>query len=76
MNLKKKRRLFNLSRALVVDMETWGVIEAAQQSETPVASIRAVSDEADEQLPDMAAIYSTNGELDSKKAEKLFRSKS
>ncbi len=69
---EEKKHLFNLSGALVVDMETWGVVEAALQSDTPVASIRAISDEADEQLPDMAAIYSNNGELNSKKAESYF----
>ena len=69
---EEKKRLYDSSGALIVDMETWGVVEAARQSDTPVASIRAVSDEADERLPDMAAIYSSDGELDSKKAEDYF----
>ncbi len=69
----QKKRLFDSTGALVVDMETWGVVEAARQSGTPVASVRAVSDEADECLPDMAAIYSESGELDVMKAEPYFK---
>lgn len=69
---QEKKRLFDLTHALVVDMETWGVVEATLQSGAPIASIRAVSDEADERLPDMAAIYSEGGELDSRKAETYF----
>ncbi len=69
----EKKRLYESTGALVVDMETWGVVEAVQQSKTPVASVRVVSDEARERLPDMGAIYSSNGELDSKKAEAYFR---
>jgi len=69
----QKKRLLDSTGALVVDMETWGVVEAARQSGTPVASVRAVSDEADERLPDMAAIYSESGELDVMKAELYFK---
>ena len=69
---EEKKRLFDSTGALVVDMETWGVVEAATQSGTPVASVRAVSDEVDERLPDMAAIYSSDGQLDEKKAETYF----
>ena len=61
---QEKKRLFDGSNALVVDMETWGVAEAARQSKTPVASVRAVSDEAHERLPDMGAIYNSLGNLD------------
>ena len=69
----EKKRLYESTDALAVDMETWGVVEAALQSKTPVASVRVISDEADELLPNMSAIYSSNGELDSKKAEEYFR---
>lgn len=72
-NPVEKKKLFELSKALVVDMETWGVIEAAQQSRTPVVSVRAVSDEAHEKLPDMAAIYGKNGKLDFEKTDKYFK---
>lgn len=68
----EKKKLFNKSGALVVDMETWGVVEAARQSKTPVCSIRAVSDESNEKLPDMAVIYNYNSELDFEKADKYF----
>ena len=69
----QKKKLFEASNALVVDMETWGVLEAARQSKTPVASVRAVSDESKEQLPDMAALYGANGELDFIKADQYFK---
>jgi len=61
---QQKKQLFEISNALVVDMETWGVAEAARQSKTPVISVRSVSDEYHERLPDMGAIYNTLGNLD------------
>lgn len=70
---EEKKRLFDSTGALIVDMETWGVLEAARQSGTPVASVRAVSDESSEHLPDMAAIYSESGELDVTKADTYFK---
>jgi len=69
----EKIRLFEKSKALVVDMETWGVAEAARQSKTPVISIRAVSDKVDESLPDMALIYNSLGEFDFEKADRYFK---
>lgn len=71
---EEKKRLFKASNALVVDMETWGVVEAALQSGIPVASIRSVSDESHEELPDMGAIYGNNGEVDIDKASAYFLS--
>jgi len=65
---EEKKRLFEASSALSVDMETWGVVEAAVQSGIPVASVRSVSDESHENLPDMGAIYANNGEVDIEKA--------
>ena len=61
------------SNAIVVDMETWGIVDAALQSETPVASIRVVSDEASDELPDMGAIYNSSGEFDFIKSDKYFK---
>ena len=69
----QKKHLFDSTGALIVDMETWGVVEAARQSGIPVASLRAVSNAAEEHLPDMAAIYSESGELDVVKAEPYFK---
>lgn len=71
---EEKKRLFKASNALVVDMETWGVVEAALQSGIPVASVRSVSDESHEELPDMGAIYGNNGEVDIDKASAYFLS--
>ncbi|MEM7008373.1 MAG: hypothetical protein AAF462_04490 [Thermodesulfobacteriota bacterium] len=73
-NPQEKNRLFDSTGALAVDMETWGVVEAAMQSKIPVCCVRVISDEANEILPDMAAIYSSTGELDEKKAEQYFNS--
>lgn len=69
----EKIRLFEESKSLVVDMETWGVAEAARQSRTPVMSIRAVSDKADESLPDMSLIYNSLGVFDFEKADRYFK---
>ena len=70
---EEKKRLFESSGASVIDMETWGVVEAAAQSITPVASIRAISDECHERLPDMGAIYGSNGQVDLEKADLYFK---
>jgi nucleoside phosphorylase len=67
-----KSGLFKESGALVVDMETWGVTEAALQRGTPVMSIRSVSDESWERLPDMGAIYDASGKLALGKALPYF----
>lgn len=69
----QKKKLFEASNALVVDMETWGVSEAARQSKTTVSSVRAVSDTSTDKLPDMAALYGSNGELDFIKADQYFK---
>jgi len=69
---EEKKRLFEISSALVVDMETWGVVEAVGQSGIPVASARSVSDESHEKLPDMGAIYNSLGNLDYRKSFPYF----
>jgi len=71
----EKRRLFDITGALCVDMETWGVAEAAMQSGTPVLSVRSVSDESAEIVPDMGYIYDSSGKLDKRKAPKYFVSR-
>ena len=69
-----KRRLFEDSGAFVVDMETWGVAEAAARSRTPVIAVRSVSDKAGESLPDMGKIYNSEGRLDFGKSVPYFSS--
>src|ERR1700758_1584131 len=39
----EKKKLFETSGALLVDMETWGVVEASLQSGIRVLSIRSIS---------------------------------
>lgn len=67
-----KSGLFGESGALAVDMETWGVAEAAVRSETPVMSVRSVSDAAHERLPDLGVIYGASGRLVIRKALPYF----
>lgn len=59
----EKRRLYDQTGALSVDMETWGVIEAAEDYGAPVISVRSISDDSQVELPDMRHFYSSCGEL-------------
>jgi adenosylhomocysteine nucleosidase len=59
----EKRRLYRQTGALSVDMETWGVVEAADDYATPVISVRSISDDSQVELPDMRHFYSSRGEL-------------
>ncbi|MBI4228630.1 MAG: hypothetical protein HY693_02785 [Deltaproteobacteria bacterium] len=59
----EKRRLFDKTGALSVDMETWGVVEAADSYGAPVISVRSISDDNQVELPDMRHFYSSCGEL-------------
>ncbi|HVY55011.1 MAG TPA: hypothetical protein VHC46_04560, partial [Thermodesulfobacteriota bacterium] len=67
-----KSELFGKTGALTVDMETWGVAEAALESATPVIAVRSVSDRANERLPDIGAIYGPSGRLEIRKAVPYF----
>ncbi len=67
-----KSRLYGMSGAHIVDMETWGVAEAVLVSATPLMSVRSVSDESWERLPDMGAIYNSAGRLAFGKALPYF----
>lgn len=59
----EKRRLYRQTGALSVDMETWGVVEAADDYGAPVISVRSISDDSKVELPDMRHFYSSSGEL-------------
>jgi adenosylhomocysteine nucleosidase len=59
----EKRRLHHQTGALSVDMETWGVVEAAEGHGCPVISVRSISDDNRVVLPDMRHFYSGSGEL-------------
>lgn len=59
----EKRRLYRQTGALSVDMETWGVVEAADDYGAPVLSVRSISDDSRVALPDMRHFYSSSGEL-------------
>ncbi len=59
----EKRRLHRQTDALSVDMETWGVVEAAEVYGAPVISVRSISDDNQVELPDMRHFYRTSGDL-------------
>ncbi|MGB7292049.1 MAG: hypothetical protein WBD99_07755 [Thermodesulfobacteriota bacterium] len=59
----EKRRLYHQTGAVSVDMETWGVVEAAEVYGHPVISVRSISDDNRVELPDMRHFYSSSGEL-------------
>lgn len=59
----EKRRLYRQTGALSVDMETWGVVEAAEVHGCPVISVRSISDDNRVELPDMRRFYGRCGEL-------------
>ncbi len=69
----EKKRLFETSGVLSVDMETWGVVEASLQGQTPVLSIRSISDESWETLPNMGYIF-RGGKFSKRKALGYFAS--
>lgn len=59
----EKRHLYHQTGALSVDMETWGVVEAAEVYARPVISVRSISDDNRVKLPKMRHFYSSSGEL-------------
>jgi adenosylhomocysteine nucleosidase len=62
-NPDEKKRLYRDTGALSVDMETWGVVEAAEVHGCPVISVRSISDDNRVELPDMRQFYGGCGEL-------------
>ena len=71
-NPGEKKKLFEDTGALVVDMETWSVTEAAIERGVKVLSVRSISDEYSETLPDMGSIFNSRGVLDKGKALTYF----
>jgi adenosylhomocysteine nucleosidase len=71
---REKKLLFENSGALIVDMETWGVTEAAFQSGIKVISVRSISDEYNETLPDMGSLFNSREKLDVKNTLAYFLS--
>lgn len=62
-NPAEKRQLYGETGALSVDMETWGVAEAAHDYGLSVISVRSISDDTRAELPDTRGFYSSSGEL-------------
>lgn len=69
----KKLDLFVKSSAEIVDMETWAIADAARQLDTPVISVRAVSDLTSQHLPRMEKIFGKDAKIDYKKAFGYFK---
>ncbi|MEM4409657.1 MAG: hypothetical protein QXI19_13035 [Candidatus Caldarchaeum sp.] len=61
---EEKRVLYEETGALCVDMESWGIAEAAEDVGVPVLSIRAISDEASHSLPPLGGTSSQVGVMD------------
>jgi len=59
----EKQALAQQSGADVVDMENTTILKFAQSHHLPVAIIRVVSDSVNHDLPDLANIYDTQGNL-------------
>ncbi len=69
---KAKNELKTKSKAIIVDMETWGAAEVCRKFDIPLTSIRSVSDLASDNLPDFGYIYSSNGSLNTVRSVKYF----
>ncbi len=67
-----KNELKTKSKAIIVDMETWGAAEVCKKFNIPIYSIRSVSDLASDSLPDFGYIYNSNGRLKTARALKYF----
>lgn len=70
----EKARLSVETGALTVDMETWGVAEAAVGTEALVYAVRVVSDASQTTLPQMGAFYRSDGTFSLSRWLKYFSS--
>lgn len=59
----RKRQTAARHRVQVVDMESYPVLEQLSRSGIAAAVLRVVSDECDQELPDLQDSYDENGEL-------------
>ena len=73
-NPREKKKLFEDTGALVVDMETLSVSEAAVERGVKVLSVRSISDEYSETLPDIGSIFNSREVVDKGKALTYFLS--
>jgi len=67
-----KHALYLSSKALVIDMETWGAAEICEKSDTTIYGIRSVSDIKSDNLPDLGYIFNTSGNVNKAKSLKYF----
>jgi nucleoside phosphorylase len=63
----EKRALYNRFGAMVVDMESYCVLDVCTQHGLPAAVLRVISDEADDDLPDFNRILQPDGKIDNRK---------
>lgn len=71
-NRKEKKELKNISGALSVDMETFGVASVAKKYGIKVVAVRTVSDNLDYSLPRMEKLFDSNSRLSPSKCIKYF----
>lgn len=69
---EEKAKLYKATGAPLVDMESWGVMEAAKQSKTRLIIIRSVSDLASDDLPKIQKFYDENANFVYRKAFLYF----
>lgn len=69
-----KRRLYEQSGALSVDMETWGIVESTEKSNVQIISLRSISDEYCDEVPNLGYIYDKRGILRKGRALNYFLS--
>lgn len=67
-----KHALYQTTKALVVDMETWGAAELCEKFSRSIYGIRSVCDLKTDNLPDLGYIYNTGGHLDKTRSLKYF----
>jgi len=63
----EKRELYKKFGAMVVDMESYGVLDVCARYELPAAVLRVISDEAADDLPDFNRILQPDGKIDGQK---------
>lgn len=64
---REKRELHGRFGAMVVDMESYGVLAVCARRELPAAVLRVISDEAGDDLPDFNRILRPDGKIEGSK---------
>jgi nucleoside phosphorylase len=63
----EKQELYKKFGAMVVDMESYGVLDVCARNDLPAAVLRVISDAAEDDLPDFNRILQPDGKIDNRK---------